>query len=274
MSQSHPSDASGKGLREFIYKSGLSILVMAVFLVAWQLIVTIRNIHPIILPSPLRVLQVAWDERIALVKGFVITGACGLCALLFSIVVGTLVAILFSQSARIRAAFQPYVVFLQTVPIVAIAPLLITWCGYGLMTVVLVAIIISLFPIISNVTSGLTSVDKNLLDLFQLNGASRLQTLFKLRIPAAINQLVLGTRISSGMTVIGAIIGELFVGSSAEFAGLGKLMMGWQILARTDALIAVVLTSTLLGVTMLGLVNITSRLLLRRWIDSSGFETN
>ncbi len=171
-----------------------------------------------------------------------------------------------------KSRFSPYVVFLQTVPIVAIAPLLITWFGYYFTTVIMVATIISLFPIISNVTAGLTSVDRNLVELFRLNGASRLQTLLKLRVPYAVSHLVLGMRISSGMTVIGAIIGELFVGSGAQYAGLGKLMMGWQNLARTDALIAVVFTSTVLGLTMLAFVNLLSRVVLRRWTASSGFE--
>jgi NitT/TauT family transport system permease protein len=253
-------------------KTALAVFVLLLFLALWQLTVWLLKIHPVILPAPSRVLQTAWNERSALLIGFAVTGACALCSLLISLLVGSLIAILFSQSSLIRAAFQPYVVFLQTVPIVAIAPLLITWFGYGVSTVVMVATIISLFPIISNVTAGLTSVDRNLLDLFRLHGAGRLRTLRKLQIPNAISHLVLGARISSGMTVIGAIIGELFVGTSAQYAGLGKLMTGWQILARTDALIAVILTSTLLGVVMLGIVNLFSRWLLHRWIASSGFE--
>jgi NitT/TauT family transport system permease protein len=265
-------DTNRENLSDFAQSTGLAVAVMVVFLVVWQLAVVISNIHPIVLPSPLRVLQVAWQERVALMVGYMVTGLCALIALLISITLGSTIAVVFAQSAKIRAAFQPYVVFLQTVPIVAIAPLLITWFGYGLPTVILVATIISLFPIISNVTAGLTSVDRNLVELFQLNGAGRIKTLLKLRIPFAVSHLVLGTRISSGMTVIGAIIGELFVGTSAEYAGLGKLMMGWQILARTDALIAVVITSTLLGISMLGLVNLICRMFLRRWIDSSGFE--
>lgn len=258
---------------EILGRSALAVGVLVLLLIVWQLSVWLFKIHPVILPPPTRVLQVAWSERSALLIGFGVTGACALCALVISILLGSLIAVVFSQSARVRAAFQPYVVFLQTVPIVAIAPLLITWFGYGVGTVVMVATIISLFPIISNVTAGLTSVDRNLLDLFRLHGAGRLRTLLKLQIPNAVSHLVLGTRISSGMTVIGAIIGELFVGTSAQYAGLGKLMTGWQILARTDALIAVIFTSTLLGLLMLGLVNRASHWLLQRWIASSGFES-
>ncbi len=252
----------------------LSVAVLVTVVTAWHFAVRLFQIHPIILPEPLRVLKIAWIEREVLTQGFLITGAAAGCALLTSVIFGSAVAMLFSQSSGLRTAFQPYVVFLQTVPIVAIAPLLIIWFGYKFTTVVLIATIISLFPIISNVTAGLTSVDRNLVELFRLNGASRWQTLIKLRIPFAVSHLILGMRISSGMTVIGAIIGELFVGSVAQYAGLGKLMTNWQNLLRTDALFAVVLTSTLLGLGMLAIVNALSRFALSRWTASSGFETS
>jgi NitT/TauT family transport system permease protein len=257
-----------------LQQASLATAVLVVVFVVWESVVRVFQIAPIVLPAPSRVLHVAWLERIALGRGFLVTGAAAISALLVSILVGCSIAVLFSQSQRIRVAFQPYVVFLQTVPIVAIAPLLITWFGYGFGTIVLVSTIISLFPIISNVTAGLISVDRNLVELFQLQGATRLQTLLKLRIPYAVSHLVLGVRISAGLTVIGAIIGELFVGSGAKYAGLGKLMTGWQNLAKTDGLMAVVLASTLLGLVMLGGVNLASRLLLRRWTEGSGFEKN
>lgn len=255
-------------------KSGLAVAVFMVFLLTWYGIVVVFQIHPIVLPSPIRVGQVAWAERTTLFGGFVATGAASLLGLGLSVVLGSLIGVLFSQSRWIRTAFYPYVVFLQTVPIVAIAPLLITWFGYGFMTVVLVATIISLFPVVSNVTTGLISVDENLKDLFRLSRASRLQILFKLRIPFAVSHLILGTRISAGLAVIGAIVGEFFVGTGAStYAGLGTLMTGWQNLARTDALIAVVFVSTLLGLSMLGLVNLIARTLLGRWTASSSFES-
>lgn len=253
----------------------LTSLVFVGILALWQLSIIAFKVHPIVLPSPARVAMAAWQERTALAMGFGVTGAAAALGLALSILVGTAVAIIFSQSKWIRSAFYPYVVFLQTVPIVAIAPLLITWFGYGFRTVVLIATIISVFPIISNVTAGLLSVDENLKDLFRLSRASRWQTLIKLRIPFAISHLILGTRISAGLAVIGAIIGEFFVGNGAAgYSGLGTLMTGWQNLARTDALMAVVLTSTLLGLIMIAIVNFIASVLLWRWTASSGFETD
>lgn len=243
------------------------------FLAVWQLVVFIFRMHPITLPPPSAVLQAIIDERRILTEGFLATGAASLLGLLFSVVVGVFVSVLFSQSKWLRNAFYPYVVFLQTVPIVAIAPLLITWFGYGFKTVVLVAAIISLFPIVSNVTTGLISVDENLKDLFRLGGATRWQTLTKLRIPHTVSHLVLGMRISAGLAVIGAIVGEFFVGNGASgYSGLGTVMTGWQNLAKTDAIIAAIFVSTLLGLGTLGFVNLLERFCLRKWTASSGFE--
>ncbi len=246
---------------------------LSLLTLTWQFAVWWWKLHPIVLPPPTQVAQVAWSEASTLSRGFMSTATAALAGLGTSILVGTFVAILFSQSIILRRMFYPYVVFLQTVPIVAIAPLLITWSGYRWRTIVIVSVIISLFPIISNVTAGLISVDRNLQDLFRLNRASKWQTLIKLHIPFAIRHLVLGTRISAGLAVIGAVVGEFSVGpSQIDAPGLGTIMTSWLRSARTDALIAAALTSTLLGLLILGIVNLVSYTLLRKWTSDIGFE--
>ncbi|MFN3192260.1 MAG: ABC transporter permease [Aureliella sp.] len=250
-----------------------ALLAFVAVLLIWQAAVTFLEIHPITLPSPSKVMAAMWKERATLAEGFMATGLASLLGLGVSVGVGVLISILFSQSRWMRSAFYPYVVFLQTVPIVAIAPLLITWFGYGFRTIVLVSVIISLFPIVSNMTTGLISIDQNLRDLFRLAGATRWQELTKLRIPHALSHLILGMRISAGLAVIGAIVGEFFVGTNATgFSGLGTVMTGWQNLARTDAIIAAILISTLLGISTLGVVNLFSRFVLNRWTASADFE--
>jgi NitT/TauT family transport system permease protein len=214
------------------------------------------------------VLSAALRERWALLTGFGVTAGVAFSALGLSIAVGFLVAITFSFSRWMRITLYPYVIFLQTVPIVAIAPLLITWFGYGIQTIILVATIISFFPIVSNVTAGLLSVDIGLIELFRLNAASRWQTLWKLQIPFAVRSLILGARISAGLAVIGAIVGEFFVGETSTSAtGLGTLIASWQRVSKTDAMIAAIISSTLLGLLVLGSVNLLSRWLLKRWTE-------
>lgn len=249
------------------FEIGAVLAALLAFVAVWHVVVVGFDLPKILLPTPWQVVQAVWLEREALTRGFLSTAAAGCLGLLASSVVGFLVAILFSQSRVLRSAMYPYVVFLQTVPIVAIAPLLIIWSGYRFHTVVLVSAIISFFPIVSNVTAGLLSVPADLVDLFRLYGAGRWQTLLKLRIPSAINEFALGLRISVGLAVIGAVVGDFFVGFGlSEYGGLGSMMLLWQNRARTDALIAAVLVSTLLGVVLLLVVNVTARALLNRWL--------
>ena len=243
-------------------------IVAAVAVAAWQQIVELTDIQPLLLPSPLQVFSAARESAAELQGGFWVTATTAVAGLAGSVAAGTLVAVLFSQARMIRSALYPYAIFLQTVPIVAIAPLLITWSGYQQRTVIMVAMIISLFPIISNVTAGLTDLDTNLRDMFRLYGASRWSLLTKLRAPSAVPGLVQGMRISSGLAVIGAIVGEFFVGNGSSYDGLGTLMTAWQAQQKTDALIAAVLASTLLGVLMFWLVNLLAVTLLRKWMPS------
>lgn len=245
-----------------------TVLLAIVVVAIWQAIVMIYALPPILLPAPLAVLQAAWETRDELSRGAVVTGGAAMAGFLLSLVVGTIVASLMSQSRMLRLALYPYVILLQTVPIVAIAPLLVIWSGYTFRTVVLVTLIISLFPIINNVAAGLLAIPQDRLDLFRLYGASRLQTLWRLRIPTAISHLVVGAKTSSGLAVIGAIVAEFFVGNGgANYSGLGTLMTGWQTLGRTAPLMAALCISTLIGVIMFATVDLISRSLLRRWMN-------
>jgi NitT/TauT family transport system permease protein len=242
------------------------VLVACVFLLLWHIGVKVSGIEPILLPLPSEVWTAAWDNGDKLVEATWVTGKAALVGLLSSIAIGVVISILFSQSRHIRNAFYPYVIFLQTVPIIAIAPLLITWTGYTFETVVYVTVIISLFPIISNVTAGLVAVDRNLEDLFRIYQANRFQVMMRLRIPTAIAYLVLGVRISSGLAVIGAIVGDFFVGTGGESNGLGTLMTAWGARQKTDAVIAAVGAATVVGVVFFGAVNLMAGTILRRWM--------
>lgn len=247
----------------------LPTITLAIFLVAlWQAVVWLYALPPILLPSPGAVAAAAWEVRWDLFWGSLITGSAALAGFAASLLIGTAIGSVMSQSLTIRLAVYPYVILLQTVPIVAIAPLLVIWSGYSFRTVVLVTLIISLFPVINSVTQGLLAIPPERLDLFRLYGASRLQTLWRLRVPTAVNYLVLGAKTSSGLAVIGAIVAEFFVGTGgADYAGLGTLMTGWQALGRTAPLMAALVASTLIGVIMFGGVNLIARLLLSRWTN-------
>jgi NitT/TauT family transport system permease protein len=188
------------------------------------------------------------------------TSAAALLGFAMSTSAGIAIAVFLSSSRAIQRAFYPYAVFFQTVPIIAIAPLLVIWFGYGMRTVVASAFIVSIFPVIANTLTGLLSTDPALRDLFRLYGASTPVTLFKLRFPAALPQILTGLRVASGLAVIGAIVGE-FIGGQ----GLGSVVDVARTQQRTDKVFAAVLLASLLGLALFGLINLISAMTLRRW---------
>ena len=196
------------------------------------------------------------------------TGKSALTGFLLSAVLGVASAIVLASSRLLERALYPYTVFLQTVPIVAVAPLLVLWFGPGLRADAASALIVAVFPVIANTLAGLRSVDPALRDLFRIYGASRWDTLVKLALPSALPSLVTGLRVASGLSVIGAIVGEFVAGFSEDAAGLGILVLSSYRQLRTDLLFAAVLAAALLGLALFGAVQLAGHLLLRRWHPS------
>ncbi|HEY6565194.1 MAG TPA: ABC transporter permease subunit, partial [Pirellulaceae bacterium] len=177
------------------------VAFLLVFLVAWEVAVRTWEIPPLLLPGPLRVAKAVHEEGTRLAWATVRTAAAASVGFAISLALGTTIATLFSQSGIVRRSCFPYAILLQTVPIVAVAPVIVTWVGEGFWAVVIVATIISLFPIITNVTEGMTSIPLPLQELFAIHHASRWQTLWKLQLPHALPHLVTGARIASGSAV-------------------------------------------------------------------------
>jgi NitT/TauT family transport system permease protein len=177
-------------------------------------------------------------------------------------------AIILAASPWIRRAFYPYTLFFQTVPIVAIAPLLVIWFDAGLVSVSMSAFIVSVFPVIANTLAGLLSTDPALLDLFQLYRAGPIQRLWKLRLPYALPSIVTGMRVAAGLAVIGTVVGEFLVGTLGDAEGLGVKIVGAMKTGHTDKMFAAVLIASLLGLALFAAVNGVGHLLLRRWHTS------
>lgn len=253
----------------WIVQSALPPVVLFLLVATmWQVFVEAYQIKPYLLPSPLAVGRALLRDGPLLGGAVVYTGSAALLGFGASLVIGTAIAFAFSQSRVLRSAGYPYFIFLQTVPIVAIAPLIVRWCGNGFQSVVLVAFILSLFPILANATQGLLEIDPDLLDLFRLNNASRWQMLVKLRFPNAVPSICAGARTASGLAVVGAIVGEFFVGYGSKRFGLGYLINSTNDQLQIDRLFAAVLTSTLFGIAIFALVNLASATILSRWYDA------
>ncbi len=255
-------------------KLGVSILsAVAIFcglLLLWQSIIWAWKVPPYLLPSPPRVFHAVTTRFHSLTTSLAITAAAAAGGLLGAIVVGLLIALLFAQSPWIRRMFYPYTILLQTVPIVAVAPLILMWMGPGLGSVTLIAFVICLAPIIANATQGLISVDRNMVDLFLMHNASRGQLLLKLRLPHAMPSLFTGIRIASGIAVIGAITGELFAGSArVGEGGIGYAIQYASAQLETDYLFALVLAATILGFTFFFTVMFLEWYFLHNWHESA-----
>jgi NitT/TauT family transport system permease protein len=247
-----------------------ALAVFAGLVLLWQVILWVFHVPPYMLASPYAVVLAIRARYPELLNSLSLTAEESAGGLAASIVVGVFVALVFAQFRWVRKMFYPYTLLLQTVPIIAIAPLIIMWVGAGTGAVMLIAFIISLAPIIANTTQGLISVDENLVHLFLMHNASRAQVLLKLRLPHAVPGLFVGIRIASGIAVIGAIIGELYAGSSrVGQGGLGYSIQYASSQLQTAYLFALVLAATVLGFSFLFLVMFLEWYFLHRWHESA-----
>jgi NitT/TauT family transport system permease protein len=249
--------------RTDVWLPPLFSLVLITTLLEWALRTT--HLPEYLLPRPSSVMLALLHSGNELSKAAVQTALAASTGLLASALMGALIAILLCIHPWIRRAFYPYAVFFQTVPIIAIAPMLVIWFGYGLKAVIASAFIVSVFPIIANTLSGLLSADPALRDLFRLYRASPLKTLVKLRIPSALPAFLTGLRIASGLAVIGAIVGEFVADTYQNGGGIGTAVVIAIKEQKTDMVFAAVLMASLLGLAFFAFVNLLSHLAMRRW---------
>jgi NitT/TauT family transport system permease protein len=237
-------------------------------LALWQVLVTAYQVPKYLVPSPVLVAQTLVEDWGLLSKSLLVTLKITFFAFFAAVVVGTLVAFLFVQSRWIEMSLFPYAVLLQVTPIVAIAPLIIIWVKDTQTALTLCATIIAIFPIISNTTLGLRSVNPGLANLFRMNRATRMQTLVRLRIPSALPYFFGGLRIASGLALIGAVVAEFVAGTGGHGAGLAYqiLQAGFQI--NIPRLFAALFLITVTGVLLFLLMVWLSRLALGNWHES------
>ncbi|NES94443.1 MAG: ABC transporter permease [Desertifilum sp. SIO1I2] len=249
----------------------LAPLAVGLFvLLIWDLGVRISGIPPYLLPGPILVLQTLVSDWGTLFPALLITLQITVTAFIAAAVSGLLIAILFTQSKWIERSFFPYAVILQTTPIVAIAPLIIIWLKNNTFAALVVcAWIVALFPIISNTTLGLNSIDHNLSNLFQLYRASRWQTLLYLRLPAAMPYFLGGLRISGGLALIGAVVAEFVAGTGGARSGLAYQILMASYNLQIPRMFAALLMTTGLGVAIFALLTGLSDFLLKNWHESA-----
>lgn len=239
-----------------------SVPAIAVFLgivITAEILVGFGWVPSYLIPRPRSVFDVLIYERSELGVALFETSLATFVGFLISSVIGVLSAILIQRSSLLDRALYPYAVFFQTVPIIAIAPLLVIWIGFGISTVIASSAIVCIFPIISNTLDGLRSVNPARSDLFRLYQASARDTLFRLRLPSSLPYVFSGLRVASGLAVIGAIVGEFVAGG-----GIGGIVDTARTQQRVDKVFASILLGSLLGLAMVKLVDVGRSYFLRR----------
>jgi NitT/TauT family transport system permease protein len=245
------------------------IAMLFALLAAWQAYVTIAAVPHYILPSPIRIAQAMTTDWPILGRALLITLQTTLLALVLALIGGVALAVLLVQSKWVELAFFPYAVILQVTPIVAIAPLILIYTSTTQQALLICAWLVAFFPVLSNTTQGLKSTDHNLLNLFELYGASRWQTLIYLKLPNALPFFLAGLRIAGGLALIAAVVAEFAAGTAGGNAGLAFRLLESQFRLNIPRLFAALVLLSLTGVVIYAITSIISHLLLRKWHESA-----
>ncbi|MEZ2220127.1 ABC transporter permease [Rhizobium sp. RCC_161_2] len=245
------------------------ILTVVVLIVLWQLLVVAADIPQYILPSPLAVAKALVSDWGILWPALWVTTQITFISLVLALIGGVGFAIFLVQSRWIELAFYPLAVILQVTPIVAIAPLILIYAPTRESALLICGFLVAFFPILSNMVQGLKSVDHNLLNLFDLYGASRWQMLLHLKLPAAQPYFMTGLRIGGGLSLIASVVAEFAAGSGGPNSGLAFRLLEAQYRQNMPRLFAALLLLSALGVAIFALTSFISWLSLHRWHESS-----
>jgi NitT/TauT family transport system permease protein len=254
---------SGRALRIV-----LPLLVLAIVVAAWQAAVQAFAIPPYVLPGPGLVLSTLVADWPLLWHSLLVTLAITFEGFVLAAAGGIALAIAFNQWRTVEDALYPYAVILQVTPVVAVAPLLLIYLPQSL-AVLACAWIVAFFPVLANTTLGLSSVDHNLLALFELYKASRWQVLWRLKLPSALPQMLTGLRVAGGLSLIGAVVAEIAAGSAGAGSGLAYRIAESGYRLNIPRMFAALLLLSLAGVAIFFVLSAVSYLMLHRWHESA-----
>ncbi|WP_296745345.1 ABC transporter permease [Mesorhizobium sp.] len=245
----------------------LAIMILAIWM--WDRICVWNAIPQYILPRPGVVLQTLHDDAGLLFSSLLVTLKITFLSLLLAVIGGVGLSVLFAQSKWVEMSFFPFAIVLQVTPIVAIFPLINIYINNQTTKLLLCAWIVAFFPILSNTTLGLNSVDRNLRDLFKLNGATRWQQLRYLRLPAAMPYFLGGLKIAGGLSLIGAVVAEFVAGAQGQSSGLASRIIEAGYRLNAPRLFAALILISLTGILIFLALSLVSHLILRRWHESA-----
>jgi NitT/TauT family transport system permease protein len=259
----------GTPRREKILRVVIPLTTLLLTILGWQLLVSINNIPRYILPGPIDVVTALFTDSSTLWPAMLVTIRITLMALALALIGGVGLAILIVQSRLLELALFPYAVVLQVTPIIAIAPLLLIYAPDTQTALLICAFLVAFFPILSNMAQGLKSVDHNLLNLFELYGASGWQTLVYLKIPASMPYFMAGLRIGGGLALIAAVVAEFAAGSAGQGSGLAFRLIESQYRMNLPRMFVCLIMLSIIGIAIFALTSLISWLVLHRWHESA-----
>ncbi|MCM2473285.1 ABC transporter permease [Rhizobium sp. CG5] len=254
---------------ETLLSIAVPVGVVAVLILIWHIGVLVSGVPQYILPGPVAVAGALIKDWGTLAPALWVTTKITLASLALALIGGGGMAICLVQSKWIETAFYPITVILQVTPIVAIAPLILIYAPSTQVALLICAFLVAFFPILSNMVQGLKSVDHNLLNLFDLYGASRWQTLLYLKLPAALPYFMTGLKIGGGLALIAAVVAEFAAGSAGAGSGLAFRLLEAQYRLNIPRLFAALFLLSALGVTIFAITSTIAWASLHRWHESS-----
>lgn len=258
----------GSRLSSALRTVGPPAIAFGAIILVWHVGLTWAETPSYLFPRPFDVIEAAAERADLLSQSVWRTVSAAVTGFLLAVVGGVVAALFLGSSRVLERSLLPYAVLIQTTPIVAVAPIIVIWLGAGLRSIIIIAFIISFFPMLSNTLVGLNSVDAERSNLFRLYHASRWTTMRKLRLPTALPYIMAGARISSGLSVIGAIVGEFVAGIGGGRGGLGYVITISATQLDSPYLFAAALAGSCVGIAFYSLVGRVSRIVLGTWHES------
>lgn len=232
-----------------------AVAAVAAFLILWQLVCMVGIIPPYMLPSPVNVLQAFVGELPILWENSIITLQEAFIGLILGVGVGFLAAVLMDAFNVLYKAFYPLLIITQTIPSVAIAPLLVLWFGYEMTPKIVLIVISTFFPVTVGLLDGFRSADKDAIGLLRSMGANRIQIFRHIKFPSALPQFFSGLRIAAAYSVVGAVISEWLGG----FGGLGVYMTRVKKAFAFDKMFAVIFLISAISLALMALVELAEK---------------
>jgi NitT/TauT family transport system permease protein len=260
---------SRSSVTERVLSIVIPVFMVILAIAAWQAHIMINQVPRYIMPAPLDVVTALFTDWGTLSPSLLVTLRITLMALGLALVGGVGLAIVLVQSRWIELALFPFAVILQVTPMIAIAPLLIIYMPDTQSALLTCAFVVAFFPILSNMVAGLKSVDHNLLNLFELYGASRWQTLIHLKLPSSLPYFAAGLRIGGGLSLIAAVVAEFAAGSAGKGSGLAFRLLESGYRLNYPRLYAALVLLMVTGVAIFALTSLISWAMLHRWHESA-----